>query len=181
MTNIYLWFYCLKMNDAIFLVLLATVLFLRLKARFCSHALWNATMRGTALIWFTLVSWTTVLNRASEQVGQEASWIPFYSYFMALQGHNPEALRSNFMNMVLFYPAGLLSDTLVPRQWKKWRKIAVVSCVCCALSVSIEMAQCFHHLGLAETDDVIHNTLGAVIGAWVCTIPMPYDIKSKPP
>lgn len=43
----------------------------------------------------------------------------------------------------------------------KWCDIAIVGC---CLSIIIEGLQLITSRGLCETDDVIHNTLGAMIG-----------------
>lgn len=181
MKNIYLWFYCLKISDAVFLLLLMTAGFLYLKRRFCKRATWTATIAGLLTAWLMVILWTTLIERSGNSAEQQASVKPFASYLAVLRGGNPEALRSNFMNMVLFYPVGLLIASLLPKRWKKRSKILLVGAVCCTLSVSIELAQYFYHLGLAETDDVIHNTLGAVIGAWACAGPVKWKEKSTTP
>ena len=59
-------------------------------------------------------------------------------------------------NVIMFVPVGLLAGWL----WK-WRGLLVAA----GLSVLIELLQFITARGLMEFDDVIHNCLGAVIGA----------------
>ena len=72
--------------------------------------------------------------------------------------------RSNFMNMVLFYPAGLLAASLLMRKWPEWCRFILVVTVLAALSAGIEFLQYHFCLGRCEIDDVIHNTAGALLG-----------------
>lgn len=77
----------------------------------------------------------------------------------------PEIYREMLMNVFLFFPLGLTFSNALPRKWHRWGKIALTTLVGCALSAGIEYAQYRYALGLAETDDVICNTLGAFLGA----------------
>jgi glycopeptide antibiotics resistance protein len=70
-----------------------------------------------------------------------------------------------FGNVLLFMPLGLL----VPLIWRRRVKILLIGC---AASVCIEVMQfVLTHLGfvnrMADIDDVILNTLGAVAGYWI--------------
>lgn len=76
------------------------------------------------------------------------------------------------MNVVLFYPAGLLLCSLLPEGWKKWCRVLLTFVVLCALSCGIEYAQFIYALGQAEIDDVIHNSLGALLGGVFCFVPL---------
>ena len=48
-----------------------------------------------------------------------------------------------------------------------WKRVVLLAAVGFGVSVSVEVLQYFLLLGLAEVDDLIHNTLGMVIGAVV--------------
>lgn len=61
------------------------------------------------------------------------------------------------MNLVLFVPIGLMLRGVIDSCWK-------VVAGGCFLSLSIEVQQLLFRKGLCETDDLIHNTLGALIG-----------------
>jgi len=77
----------------------------------------------------------------------------------------PELYREMLMNVFLFFPLGLALSNALPRKWHRWLRIILTTLVGCALSAGIEYAQYRYALGLAETDDVICNTLGAFIGS----------------
>lgn len=77
----------------------------------------------------------------------------------------PEIYREMLMNVFLFFPLGLTLSNALPRKWHRWGKIALTTLVGCILSAGIEYVQYRYALGLAETDDVICNTLGAFLGA----------------
>ena len=60
------------------------------------------------------------------------------------------------LNILFFIPYGLLFP------WKdNWKRVLVTALV---LSISIELSQYIFNLGWCEVDDVISNTLGAMIG-----------------
>lgn len=88
---------------------------------------------------------------------------PFASLTAARQ--QLELYREMLMNVFLFFPLGLTLSNALPRKWHRWLRIILTTLVGCALSVGIEYAQYRYALGLAETDDVICNTLGAFLGA----------------
>ena len=88
---------------------------------------------------------------------------PFATFTAALQ--QPELYREMLMNVFLFFPLGLTLSNALPRKWHRWGRIILTTLVGCALSAGIEYAQYRYALGLAETDDVICNTLGAFLGA----------------
>ena len=63
------------------------------------------------------------------------------------------------LNILFFIPYGLLFP------WKdNWKRVFVTALV---LSVFIELSQFIFNLGWCEVDDVISNTLGAMIGYWI--------------
>ena len=77
----------------------------------------------------------------------------------------PEIYREMLMNVFLFFPFGLTLSNALPRKWHRWLRIILITLIGCALSAGIEYTQYRYALGLAETDDVICNTLGAFLGS----------------
>ena len=77
----------------------------------------------------------------------------------------PELYREMLMNVFLFFPLGLTLSNTMSREWSCWAKIVLTALIGCVLSTGIEYIQYRYALGMAETDDVICNTLGAFIGA----------------
>ena len=108
------------------------------------------------------IVWYTLLIR--EPRGVERVFKP--ELFWAIRGWivNPtieskkEAVQY-LLNILFFIPYGLLFP------WKdNWKRVFVTALV---LSVFIELSQFIFKLGWCEVDDVISNTLGAMIGYWI--------------
>lgn len=87
-----------------------------------------------------------------------------HSYLEYWTQGRTEMLRTSFMNVVLFFPAGFLTAELLPRRWKAGWRLAVVVFGFFALSIGIELVQYRFALGEPDVDDVLHNTLGAALG-----------------
>lgn len=88
---------------------------------------------------------------------------PFAALAAARQ--QPELYREMLMNVFLFFPLGLTLSNALPRKWHRWLRISLTTLTGCILSAGIEYAQYRFALGMAETDDVICNTLGTFVGA----------------
>lgn len=108
-----------------------------------------------------IILYATILNRTPGNY--ELILAPFASLTAARV--QPELYRALLMNVFLFFPLGLTLSNALPRKWHRWSRIILTTLVGCALSAGIEYAQYRCALGLAETDDVICNTLGAFIGS----------------
>lgn len=133
---------------------------------------------GTLTVWFVAVLWITVLSRTPGSA-YVPELIPFHSYQKLLATGTTEIIRTNFMNVALFYPAGLLTVSLFPNKWTRLQKIWSTAILFTMFSGMIEYVQFFYALGELELemDDVIHNTLGALLG----TIPfLVKDILHNP-
>lgn len=85
--------------------------------------------------------------------------IPFWSYRAIAEGKTI-LISEVFWNYVLFIPIGILLMLILSSK-HKW--IVAIACGS-LLSSSIEVIQLISHRGLFEFDDIIHNTLGTVIG-----------------
>ena len=107
------------------------------------------------------ILYATILTRSEGSTGLILT--PFATFTAARQ--QPELYREMLMNVFLFFPLGLTLSNALPQKWHRWLRIILTTLVGCALSAGIEYAQYRYALGLAETDDVICNTLGAFLGA----------------
>lgn len=76
----------------------------------------------------------------------------------------PEIYRSFFMNIFLFVPLGIAMPYALSKIPHK-RNVFITIGFGAVLSVVIEFLQYYYHLGRCETDDVIANTLGTIIGS----------------
>lgn len=111
---------------------------------------------------FLLYCSTVIYRKALPE--REFDLMPFWSY-TAIQEGKEELLVENLMNVVVFVPVGLLLGFMVNGSWLKVKRAwLIVLMTGLVISVSIEAMQYFFHKGFAETDDVIHNTLGCMIG-----------------
>lgn len=103
------------------------------------------------------ILYTTVFARGDSP--QTPVWIPFHTFLEAKI--QPELYRAMLMNVFLFVPVGLSLPNVLPR---KAHPVAVTLVFAMLLSIGIEAAQLWFHLGRCETDDVVMNMLGAAIG-----------------
>lgn len=108
-----------------------------------------------------IILYATILTRTPGNY--ELILTPFAALSAARQ--QPELYRALLMNVFLFFPLGLTLSNALPRKWHRWLRIILTTLIGCILSAGIEYAQYRCALGLAETDDVICNTLGAFLGA----------------
>ena len=81
---------------------------------------------------------STVFFRTTSEL-RKYDFHPFWSY------DRPDLLIENIMNTIVFIPV-------------------VVAIIGCGISVTIESLQFFFMRGFSEVDDVMHNTVGCLIG-----------------
>ena len=107
------------------------------------------------------ILYATILTRTP------GDYKPILTLFASLTAARvqPELYREMLMNVFLFFPLGLTLSNALPRKWHRWGRIILTALIGCILSAGIEYVQYRYALGLAETDDVICNTLGAFLGA----------------
>ena len=112
-----------------------------------------------AVIAFGAILYITVLTRSESGAGVD--FIPLSSFERAKI--QPEMYRSMLMNVFLFVPLGLSLPFVFGGGTGK--RILLTILIGLLLSVTVEAIQYFAHLGMAETDDMICNTLGTAIGS----------------
>ena len=170
------YFYQLPLEFIARHFLLAALVYLHVLQRY-KHCRWlRRGVWATLAVWIAAVLWITLLNR-TPGTAYSPELIPFHSYRKLLATGTTEIFRTNFMNVALFYPAGLLTMSLLPEKWSYCRKLLTVGIASALFSFMIEYAQFFYTLGEPEIDDLIHNTLGAVIG----TLPSIYLKPTQAP
>ncbi len=112
-----------------------------------------------AVIAIGAILYATILSRGES--GKGADFVPFSSFERAKI--QPEMYRSMLMNVFLFVPLGLALPFVFSGSTGK--RILLTILLGILLSVTIEAIQYFGNLGMAETDDVICNSVGTVIGS----------------
>lgn len=85
-------------------------------------------------------------------------WHPFWSYQTIDEGKG-NLISENIMNVVLFIPVGLLLGLAI-RNVKWWMAGLIGLCI----SLGIEALQFILWKGFSEFDDVMHNTVGCLLG-----------------
>lgn len=172
------WFYCLPLYRAFLVLAVAVFAYLWIRDRWGNRKWWKPLMLLGLAAALMLIYVQTIRGRGSTGVPLEPILTPFHTYRAYLQEPFEEILRMNFMNTVLVFPAGLLLCELLPKRWRFWRVLPVVL-VLGALCAGVEYFQYINALGQAEIDDVIHNTLGALLGALTALCPFPRAALGK--
>ena len=104
-----------------------------------------------------LIFCSTVFYRTTSEL-RKYDFHPFWSY-KAIQDGREDLLAENIMNVVVFIPVGLLLSIAFKQM--TWWKVLLIGC---GISVTIESLQFFLMRGFSEVDDVMHNTVGCLIG-----------------
>lgn len=164
MKNLLTRFYCLPIPYALLMTAIMAIVFLLFRQRFEKHRWWKAALTTLLLLCVGVIIYTTAGSRRSA-ADLRAMYVPFHSYREAANSGNREILRSNLMNVLLFYPAGLVAINLFPGRKFVWRRICAVAFLFTVFSGMIEFTQYSYALGNAEIDDVLHNGTGALAGA----------------
>ena len=86
---------------------------------------------------------STVFFRTTSEL-RKYDFHPFWSY------DRPDLLIENIMNTIVFIPVGMILGSLLRVKG--------------SFSVTIESLQFFFMRGFSEVDDVMHNTVGCLIG-----------------
>lgn len=159
--------YCLDIHILVWLIAIFTSFFAIAYYRVSNKKFCNITLVLLLIASVFAVLYTTLLSRSVHEDADAFSLIPFESYINVINGGNVENLRSNFMNVVLFYPSGILMTLLLPKKSNRILRIITVTVLLSILSCGIEYIQYIYALGKPEIDDVIHNTIGALVGAIV--------------
>ncbi|GAE24427.1 hypothetical protein JCM9140_354 [Halalkalibacter wakoensis JCM 9140] len=116
-----------------------------------------------ALFYVTLFAWNygASLGPAGPG-GRNYNLIPFRSIYRiaVFSPQIADPIRILLGNVVLFLPLGFL----LPAIWRKARRFGVVLGIGFFVSLFIEVSQFLFTHRVANVDDVILNTLGAIIG-----------------
>ena len=89
--------------------------------------------------------------------------MPFYGLQHLFEGNrfHLKIFREAFLNIILYIPFGILIPAVLDAHPHAVRITLLTALLCTFLT---EAAQYLLGLGLAETDDILHNLLGAFLG-----------------
>ncbi len=119
------------------------------------HIVWMALG-----IYIISVLYITLISRIHAIPSYTAVFTPLYSYTLAWKAHSLTQWMNIIFNYVMFIPLGIL----LPMSFKtfhNWKHTYLVGLV---FTTCIEVTQLITHLGIFETDDIINNALGCMIG-----------------
>lgn len=148
--NVPIWVYVI----ALFIFVSGSALVLTLKGREKRRTLFVLLF---LFVYYLLLLCSMVIFREARTTLHHG-FDPFWHYEDFIQGKMtflPEAV----MNVLVFIPIGL-ALCLAFRRIRLWQIVVIGM----ALSVGIELLQLFFKRGCTDVDDVIHNTLGSVVG-----------------
>ena len=114
---IIMWIYRMDLPMVLLLLAVFTIIFHTVHSQFIQYKFWKPAVILFLFLWAVIVLFLTIFQR-TQDVSLYPIWQPFQSYVDALkEDGQKELMRSNFMNAVLFYPAGLLLASLLPEKW----------------------------------------------------------------
>ena len=89
-----------------------------------------------------------------------------YSRMFQKSGEGPAEI---FSNIAVFVPFGFfLGEWLASsNRTGSWRRVGLVTLAAFGLSLCIECLQLVLHVGFFEVTDLVMNTVGGVLGAWI--------------
>ena len=118
---------------------------------------------GGLVAWIILILMLTIIYR-SENSYRMYNFNLLRTYQRIINGSD-RTFKDVGYNMLMLLPMGLF----IPIIWDKV-KFWHVLLVCGAFSLCIETTQFITCRGSFELGDILHNTMGALIGYWMCVI-----------
>ena len=157
MHKLFIYIYCQPIPRLTLFIFLFILLWGYLAYREGNSLRWRLANAVVFLSIGAVIFYMTVYTRGES--AEEAVFKPFQSFQDAKI--QPELYRSMLMNVFLFVPLGMSLPFAL-----SWRRCACIFTVILAalFSAGIEYLQYHYALGKCEVDDVIMNTLGALVG-----------------
>ena len=115
-------------------------------------------MAWVGIVVFVLLALNEVVFSRPAKEAYQLKFQPFWSYEAIMNGRK-DLIKEHYLNVAVFIPLGMLVWIVFKK--KQWRRILVFGC---AVSLLIEVMQLVLKRGTCELDDVMHNTLGCMIG-----------------
>lgn len=122
---------------------------------------WGVTCCLAAYI--ALILWSTICLR-TPGTEYQANLSPLWSWYQGFLQGNDEIRWQIYFNILLFVPFGCLLHLRKPRPMSKIFLQGFL------LSLIIELCQLVFKLGLFEWDDMLHNSLGCLLGGFAAKV-----------
>ena len=157
LSSIPAWFYW---GLLVGVVIGGVVIYVNHNDNFNCSVMWKRDVARLMLLeWVALVVTSTVAFRVSS-TERRIQLVPFRSYWdFGEHSYFQECFAMNVLNVALLVPVGFLAGCGLRGMTLK--KVLLLGGV---ISVFIELLQFLFKKGFCETDDVIHNVLGCLIG-----------------
>ena len=84
----------------------------------------------------------------------------FWSWKEYLESHKIKIVQDNILNIIMLMPLGVALTIVMNKKAKMWQACLVGVCI----SSVIEISQLVLKVGRFEWDDIIHNTIGVLMG-----------------
>lgn len=123
---------------------------------------WRWLVGLLLLEYVVVLLYVTVIFRDAEKVAGY-NFKPFWTYGEIAKGIRDDLLPQVIMNVAVFVPIGIMTGFVTQNRVLRNRWMIVIG-LGIGLSVGIEIIQFLFSKGFAELDDIMHNTLGCIIG-----------------
>lgn len=160
MPDIYYFIYTLPLWQVVAVMAAGTVLWGAAASKLPRKSWQRLNLILVALAALTVLYATVFCRESSEPT---LILKPFAA--LAAAKEEKEAYRALLMNVFLFFPLGLAVSNALPQSLSMRARAVLTAGMGCVFSVLIESTQYRFALGTAETDDVICNAAGALLGA----------------
>ena len=113
------------------------------------------------LLWFGVVLYLTLFSRLGAKPSNQFVITPFQGLSQAVEERSFAPLEHDFLNILLFVPFGYFIPRIDPKHLSRFGFALLGGIV---VSTVIEGTQLITHLGFCDIDDIIANSLGAILG-----------------
>lgn len=154
------YFYTLPLKRVLCIIVISISLWVNIDVLFNGkkiNEIWIKMNVSMCILSFLLILKMTLFGR--KMGDRELELLPFYTV-----PYNDEAIRMMLMNVVLFLPFGLTAPYALYKIKKQWHRWGICIVLGLGISLGIEIIQYYFRLGIAETDDVLCNTFGCILG-----------------
>lgn len=124
------------------------------------------------VLYMMMVAYITLFSRSEGH--SKAILLRFDSIRAAIGQHSLEPLHHVFLNAIMFVPIGFLLPMMDPDNLDHFMYIGPLGLM---LTTLIEATQMFLQIGQCDLEDIVANTLGALIGLIIFKILKPWIVK----
>lgn len=124
--------------------------------------------------WVVLIFCSAVIFREA-RAERAISLVPLSSYFcIAENSYLKEVVMINMLNICMFLPVGFFLKC--GYRSVTYKKVLLIGFI---VSFFIELLQFTFSKGLCEVDDVIHNSLGCMVGYWIANLMLCFYLNER--